>query len=73
MSFILEEILIVIAIVIGVSLALGALAAAIRFVLVKIAKRNGYTADEMPMHYHVFAFGTYFTILFMIWFITSVT
>ncbi len=60
------EVLIFIGIILLVCLALLCLAGIVRLVLVKIAKRNGYTADEMPMIYHMFAFGIYFSIIFAV-------
>jgi hypothetical protein len=57
------EILLVVGLVLGFLLALCLLAALMRVGIVWLAKRNGYQADDMPMHYHMFAFGAYFTIL----------
>lgn len=42
------------------------LAYATRKILERIAKYNGYTPDEMPMLYHMFAFGVYFSIVLAI-------
>jgi hypothetical protein len=39
-------------------------AAVIRFILLKIAAHNGYCADSMPMKYHMFGIGAYFTIIY---------
>lgn len=46
--------------------AMIGLAGLTRIILVKIAKRNGYTADEMPLVYHLVAVGAYFSILFLV-------
>jgi hypothetical protein len=46
-----------------------ALAIAIRFVLVVIAKRNGHAKNNMPMHYHMFGIGIYFSIFWLLLFI----
>lgn len=60
------EALLGVGIVLGAVLVLCLFAFAIRITLVKIAKRNGYTADNMPMHYHVIGFGVYFSVLYLI-------
>ena len=65
------EIVAIVGVVLGLCLVLSLFAACIRFVLVKIAKRNGYTADEMPLHYHMFGIGTYFSVLFIIYLINT--
>jgi hypothetical protein len=60
------ETLLVAGIVFGAILILCLLAAIMRVIVVWVAKRNGYTPEQMPMHYHAFAFGAYFTILIII-------
>jgi hypothetical protein len=45
---------------------LAGLAALIRVVLVYVANKNGYTAANMPIHYHMFAFGVYFSIVLVV-------
>ena len=60
------EALLGVGIVLGAILVLCLLAFSIRVVLVKIAKHKGYTADNMPMHYHVIGFGVYFSVLYLV-------
>ena len=62
----IEEILIFVGFLFGVCLALILLARVIWWGVVRMAKRNGYTSDDMPMHYHMFGIGTYFSILFVL-------
>lgn len=48
---------------------LAALAWIIWYVVEKTAKRNGYSKESMPIHYHIFGVGTYFTVLILlVWF-----
>ncbi len=35
-----------------------------RFIVVKVAKKNGYTSNSMPMKYHAWAIGAYFTVVY---------
>ena len=42
------------------------LAIIIRFILVVIAKRKGHSKNNMPMHYHMFGIGVYFTIFWIL-------
>lgn len=56
------EILLGTTIVVGVLIIL---AFAIRITLVAIAKANGYTANSMPMHYHIVGVSTYFTVFWL--------
>lgn len=55
------EIVAIVGVVLGLCLVLSLFAVIIRVVLVKIAKHHGFTANEMPMHYHMFGIGVYFT------------
>lgn len=56
-----------------ISLLLAFMAWLIRKVLLFIDARNGYSEDEMPLHYHIFGVGTYCSILFVIWLVTVMT
>lgn len=48
---------------------LAGLAYGIRQVLEWTARRNNYPIDAMPIHYHIFGVGAYFTVLILIvWF-----
>jgi hypothetical protein len=60
------EVLLGVGIVLGAVLVLCLIAFTIRRVLVWFAIRKGYTADNMPMHYHVIGFGVYFSILYLV-------
>jgi ABC-type antimicrobial peptide transport system permease subunit len=60
------EILVIVGVMLALGLALLLLALVIRAILLKIAKHNGFTGDSMPIHYHMFAFGVYFTIVILV-------
>jgi len=36
----------------------------LRWLVVKLAKRNGYNSNDMPIIYHIIAVGAYFTIIY---------
>lgn len=59
------EALIGVGIVSGAVLMLCLLALIIRIILVAIAKKRGYSAETMPMLYHLIGFGTYFSVLIL--------
>lgn len=59
------EALIGVGIVLGAVLMLCLLAFIIRVAIVAVAKKRGYTADTMPILYHLIGFGTYFSVLIL--------
>lgn len=69
----ITEVLAFLGIFLLVCALLAGLAGIIRLSLVYIAKRNGYTADEMPLIYHMFAFGIYFSIVFAVILVGALT
>jgi hypothetical protein len=49
----------------GIWIAIAILTAFIaRFIVVKVAKNNGYCSNTMPMKYHIWAIGAYFTVVY---------
>jgi ABC-type antimicrobial peptide transport system permease subunit len=61
------EIVAIVGVVLGLCLVLSLFAVLIRVILVKIAKHHGFGPNEMPMHYHMFGIGIYFTGVFLIY------
>jgi ABC-type antimicrobial peptide transport system permease subunit len=65
--------LVLIGVVLAVIAGLFLYAGLIRAVLVWVAKRHGYTSNDMPIHYHMIAFGIYFSTIILVHLFTYLT